>query len=247
MLAQRIGSLVHTMDSPRFLTLTYRSNPQDLKPQLKFLRRKFAVLRRTPEWKHHVKGGIYTVEITFNSQTSQWHPHIHCIIDGSFWSHSDIVRVWTRVLHDDGGVDIRIVHGIRKIANYLACYISKSCDLDRLPPIRLAEWAVETHALRLCQTFGNLHGTKPSSDQVPISSFKRLSVNVNSIAYKAEQGHVQCEAVLKSLSGKDPCDRPDFMYMIRKAIPPPEPRIVEVKRHPPPPWDLFQIINEGAD
>lgn len=231
LLAQRIAKLLCYMDCPRFLTLTVRSNDQSLRCQLKHLRKKFACLRKSPAWRHYVAGGIYTIEITWNQSTQQWHPHIHAIIDGKYWPHHDLLEKWSQILHYDGGVDIRLVHGNRKIANYLACYVAKSCDLSQLPPDQLAEWAVETHALRLAQTFGFLHGTHPAQDRVSASTYRILPVNVNTIAKRAELGDKRCEEVLSALTGSHPCDRPDFLRLVAIAIPPPEhiPRIIETR------------------
>lgn len=221
MLAQRISTLVHHMDSPRFLTLTIRSCPGSLRERLKFLRTRFATLRRTPLWKQKVRGGVYTIEITYNSQTKQWHPHLHAIIDGTYIPQPDLVEVWSAIVKDSAGVDIRKVSGIRKISNYLAAYVSKSCDLSNLTDDCLAEWATETHALRLAQTFGSYHANRPSEDRVMISAYTKLPVDVNRLAYKAECGDSKCQEVLSALSGSSPCDRPDFMFLVARAIPPP--------------------------
>lgn len=221
MLALRVGALVHHMDSPRFLTLTIRSHPGDLRDRLKFLRTRFAMLRRTLYWKSHVHGGIYTVEITWNEKTHEWHPHLHAIIDGSYIPQADLVKVWSSIVGDDAGVDIRKVSSIRKISNYLAAYVSKSCDLSNLPPEQLVEWAIETHSLRLAQTFGSYHANKPSEDRVMCCSYTKLNVDVNQLAFKAERGDPKCLSVMSALCGSTPCDRPDFLFLVARTIPPP--------------------------
>ncbi len=221
MLAQRIAGLVTHMNEPRFLTLTCRSNSKPLREQLKFLRRRFAALRKTPLWQNKVDGGVYTIEITYSTSRRQWHPHIHAIIDGSYFPHEYLLQLWSSILKDDGGVDIRQVYGTRKIANYLACYVSKSCDLHNFEPDQLCEWAIETHSLRLAQTFGSLHANKPANDRQMIAGYKKLDVDVNHIALKAEAGDEKCEEILRALSGRNPCDRPDFIFMVRRAVPPP--------------------------
>lgn len=231
MLAQRIATIVHHMDDPRFLTLSCRSRDGSLRDGLKFLRRRFATLRRTPLWQCLVRGGIYTVEITFNRETEQWHPHLHAIIDGKYIPHSDLLEIWSQILHDSGSVHITKVHGIRKVSNYLAAYVSKSCDLSKLPPNQLVEWAIETHSLRLAQTFGCYHANQPAQDKLIVTSYRLLPVDVNKLAYKAECGDSKCSDVLAALSGSSPCDRPDFMFMVARAIPPPPivPRVIKVK------------------
>lgn len=199
-LAFRIATLVRRMDSPRFLTLTIRSNDRPLREQVKHLRRRFAALRRRSDWPTHVVGGVYTLEITFNTTTQQWHPHLHAIVDGTYWAHADLLSTWETVVGDHAGVDIRAVHGVRKLANYLACYVAKSCDLRTLEPRQLAEWAIETHGLRLAQTFGSLQGCKPQTgDEAELDPLptRIVDLNVHHLAWDAARGNPRAERLLR--------------------------------------------------
>lgn len=198
-LAHRITELVHLMDAPRFLTLTIRSTCSPLRDQVNRLRARFAAMRRSAAWATHVTGGVYTIEITHNPDSGQWHPHLHAIIDGRFWLHSDLLATWQRVVHDHAGVDIRAVHGARKLANYLAAYVAKSCDLSRLLPRELAAWAVETHGLRLAQTFGDLHAMKPQNDPREPTINRLIDVCVNRIAYEESWGDSMAGRILATL------------------------------------------------
>lgn len=200
-LSHRVCELVRTMEAPRFVTLTMRSTNENLRDQLRRLRKNFASLRRSELWGYYVQGGIYTVEITFNPATSQWHPHIHMIIDGSYIPHGELLKRWEFVVGDSAGVDIRKVIGVRKIANYLAAYVAKSCDLSHLTPDRLAEWAIETHGLRLAQTFGSLHGIKVVAQEPDEVSYRPLGLDVNWIVTLASSGSENCRQILNHLSG----------------------------------------------
>lgn len=199
-LAGRIADLVRRMDSPRFLTLTARSTDAPLADQVKAIRRSFATLRRRPAWKRNVSQGVYTVEITHNAKTGLWHPHLHAIIDGNYWPHRDLLDEWEAVVKDQAGVDIRAVHGITKLARYLASYVAKSCDLGRLGPDELAEWAVETHGLRLAQTFGRLHGHKPQTEETEPLPTALVDIDVNRLAYEASWHNTAAEAILTTLT-----------------------------------------------
>ncbi|MCH8992651.1 MAG: protein rep [Acidobacteria bacterium] len=184
-LSTRIAKLVRLMEAPRFLTLTVRSTDASLAEQVKLLRRRFATMRRRPEWTDRVTGGVYTVEITFNAETERWHPHLHAIIDGAYFPHRELLQLWERTVGDHAGVDIRAVHGVSKLANYLACYVAKSCDLGNLKSDRLPEWAVATHGLRLAQTFGGIHNAKPQTDPAEPVAIRVLPLDVNDLAYVA--------------------------------------------------------------
>lgn len=210
-LSMRIGDLVRDMDSPRFLTLTVRSNDQSLRDQLNFLRRKFASLRRTELWDYHVRGGVYTIEITFNSTTKQWHPHLHAIIDGSYFPHSELLSLWTRMVGDHCGVDIRLVIGVRKLANYLAAYVAKSCDLKHFESEQLAEWAVETHGLRLAQTFGSMHARKVIEKEEEASYYRTIDLDVNMVVTLANAGSNEARILLNHLTGNRPMLAANFV------------------------------------
>lgn len=149
---------VSTMNSPRFLTLTVASSDDPLREQLQHLRDSFARLRRQRGWKTHVCGGIYTIEVTRNPTTKQWHPHIHAIIDGTFWKQPDIANAWLIATGNSSIVDIRFVHNRESQTRYLATYATKSSDMKSIPTPHIAEFVEQTRSLRLFQTFGTLHG-----------------------------------------------------------------------------------------
>lgn len=201
-LAARIAALVRRMDDPRFLTLTIRSTDQPLRDQVKHLRRRFAAMRRRPEWTSSVTGGVYTIEVTFNARSAQWHPHLHAIIDGRYFPHANLLRLWQHTVGAHAGVDIRAVRGVRKLANYLACYVAKSCDLDHLSTEQLAEWAVETHGLRLAQTFGRLQNCKPQSegpDELEPLPIRYVEIDVHALAYAATHSDLIADQLLRLL------------------------------------------------
>lgn len=232
-LALRIQDLIHQMDDPRFLTLTVRSTSCDLKKQIENLRRRFARLRRRPSWKHHVTQGVYTIEITWSAKRQQWHPHLHAIIDGAFWIQKDILQEWEWIVGDHAGVDIRAVHGVHKLANYLSTYVAKSCALSDLPSDRLAEWAVQTHALRLAQTFGGLQTSKPQTEPRDPVATRTVPVDVDLMAMRAEHGDNVADQALRALEASPaPCDQfpPNvvggwLLNYIHRFSPKPEPPI----------------------
>lgn len=208
-LSVRIAELVHRMDDARFVTFTIRSNNRPLADQIKHLRRKFGAMRRTKLWGHYVKGGVYTIEVTWNDETGQWHPHLHAIVDGIYWPQHDLLNLWEGFVGDHAGVDIRIVRGVRKLANYLACYVSKSCDLAKLDGPQLADWAIATHGLRLAQTFGSLQSCKPASEVAEPTPCRLVDVDVNDLADNAACGVEAAELLLRALEPRRRKDGPE--------------------------------------
>lgn len=159
----RILRLVATFDAPKFLTLTPRSNCKSLTDQIADIKRAFANLRRHPDWKHRVAGGLYTLEITYNSKRRQWHPHLHCIIDSCYFPQSTLAYMWSRVANGASIVDIRSCNSRTNIAKYIAGYVSKSSDISKFPEARRIQYAVETAGLRFVQTFGAAHKANPDN------------------------------------------------------------------------------------
>lgn len=156
----RVAEAVRRMNSPRLITLTLRSSDAPLREQLLRIRRCFAELRRTASWKQHVIGGTYTLEISYNAKRKQWHPHLHVIADGTFFSQSLLSANWLRATGDSNVVDIRKVNSAKEAAAYIAGYVSKTSSPVRFPDEVVAEWAIETRGLRFVQQFGSLHGVK---------------------------------------------------------------------------------------
>ena len=149
---------ISAMDAPRFVTLTVRSSTAALRDQLKALRAAFSRLRRTRAWKSHVRGGIYTVEITRNGRTGLWHPHLHALVDGVYFPQAELAAAWREATGDSDIVDIRQIHGKKAAARYVAKYATKPSDVASWPSSSICEWAAGIAGSRLIATFGSLHG-----------------------------------------------------------------------------------------
>lgn len=160
-LISQLTTYLQCIDSPRLLTLTMQSTKAPLREQLLTLRRCFANLRRSRLWKDRVPGGLYTVEVTYNRKTGQWHPHIHAVIDGLFIPQAELADKWHEITGSSYIVDIRRCNSRRKAIEYLAEYVGKSSDVHRFPDEVLAEWAVQVHGLRFVGRFGSLHAIAP--------------------------------------------------------------------------------------
>ncbi len=174
----RILRLVATFDAPKFLTLTPISNGQSLTHQVAALKKAFANLRRTPDWKTKVVGGVYTLEITYNPQRRQWHPHLHIIIDSVFFPQSILSNLWSRVANGASIVDIRSCNSRTNIAKYIAGYVSKSSDISKFPEHRRIQYAVETNGLRFVQTFGSAHRVKADEEGTYSDDGERITEEI---------------------------------------------------------------------
>ena len=169
--ADRCLAYLRAMDSPRFLTLTAPPLEFPLREHLTELRRAFERLRRTKQWREHVTGAIYTIEITRGANGRRWHPHIHVIIDGRFWPQPSIVAAWRRALNhkqspwtlgpdDTVIVDIRAVHSDREATKYLAKYATKPTEIASWSKEAIREYVLATKGLHLIQRIGSMHALK---------------------------------------------------------------------------------------
>jgi len=102
--------ITQSMNSVRFLTLTLRSSPRTLAAAVDHLDKSFKRLRSSRIWSEHVKGGVAVLEVTWRADTRRWHPHLHVLVDGSFFPHSQLKSAWLEASGDSFIVDIRVVH-----------------------------------------------------------------------------------------------------------------------------------------
>lgn len=164
-LTLRIAAAAAVMNAPRFITLTVRSCTDSLKHQLDRLYAWFRDLRRRDFWKAHVTGGVAVAEVTYNSQTGEWHPHLHIIVDGQFLPQAALANEWSDVNGGSPIVDIRAVYDRRNAAQYIAGYVAKPHAVAGWPPAAINEFAYALHGRRMLIAFGTSHRIKVPEDE----------------------------------------------------------------------------------
>jgi len=144
----------------RFLTLTLRHSKTPLRDQIDRLYRSFSLLRRRSEFKTHVSGGAAFLEIKVSDKDGLWHPHLHCLVEGTWWDAKDVSAAWHAVTGDSYVVDITRPRVIEDCARYCVGYCTKSIhpSVFRSPDL-LDEAQVSLRGRRLCTTFGTWRGT----------------------------------------------------------------------------------------
>lgn len=111
----------------RMITLTLRHVTDPLADQLTHLLASFRRLRQQGLWKQKVQGGAYFVEITRNPATQTWHPHLHVLVSGTYYDHSDLRTGWLRA-SGSSIVHITLVRARAAISKYVAKYLTKPVD-----------------------------------------------------------------------------------------------------------------------
>lgn len=181
-IASATRSWVGTLDTPKLLTLTIRSTNLPLSQQLDIIIAGFNRLRRDKELRRVWRGGIWFLQITFNKQLKQWHPHIHAVVDGDFIAQKTIATKWAAVTSGSPVVDIRAIKDPKAASAYVARYVSRPCELAPLDHDHRLELVEALKGRRLCNTFGTAHKAallaKPPAadmtDYAPIASWETL-------------------------------------------------------------------------
>ena len=88
--------------------------------------------------------------------------------------------------------------------------------MDHLNEDQLVEWAVETHGLRLAQTFGRLKHMKPNRDRTQVDYHSLVDTDVNWMAFLASSQDLLSQRILDLLSTSDTLCKDDFLAMIEE-------------------------------
>lgn len=175
-LTEQMLPMVKEMDSPRILVLTPLSNDDPLKDQITHLVKCFARLRRSKLWIAHFAKGFYCIEVTLNPKTQQWHPHIHCIVDGRYCPQKALSIMWHKITKDSMIVHISLCRSHREAVLEVTKYTSKTQNIKNIPAHRIAEWALSVKSLRFINTFGGLKKVPDEKpDHARLEGFKALT------------------------------------------------------------------------
>jgi hypothetical protein len=143
----------------RFITLTLKGSDQHLDEIVNRLLKCFARLRRRSAWATTQAGGAYFLEIKWNSERRQWHPHLHILSRGRFIDQRELSHAWHCVTKDSVIVDVRLVRSGRMAAAYVAKYASKGLQGNYTnDPDKLQEAITCLSGRRMVSTFGDWRG-----------------------------------------------------------------------------------------
>lgn len=191
-----------------FLTLTQRAEPgRGLRHSLTALLAAFRRLRRDPEWRSRVIGGVYVTEITRGSR-QWWHVHLHLIIDTRYWPLAVLNAAWHRSARDDVYCHIQAIDDDKRHASrqYLNKYLSKPFPEEIYDnPAALTDFIASTRHRRLINTFGKwapalkldqVTLTQPHSADPDRWQFKG---ELHDLIRAAEAGNLYASRILKNL------------------------------------------------
>lgn len=184
----------------RFLTLTLASDQTPLAKQIDRLYRSFRTLRADKWWTDNVSGGCAFLEITYNPERSEWHPHLHPIITGRFLPQDVLSRKWLAITGNSPIVHIKLVPDTDTVARYVSKYAAKCMD-DSVFENRdkLSELLVALGGRRFCMTFGGWRGWKLMEHQpLDMTEFKPAG-SLKQIVFDASCGDAFAARTLNAL------------------------------------------------
>jgi hypothetical protein len=185
----------------RFITLTLRHTDEPLAAQLDRLNECFKKLRNSKRWKESQDGGAAIIEVKYNQDTGEWHPHLHIVAEGFFLHHSDLSADWLKITGDSFKVDIRAIKSARDASYYVAKYVSKGTN-DQLwyTPHIAEEWVRTMKGRRTCATYGTWRGLKLLEKPPQTGEWKRVDTldNIARAAARGEEWAIRLIDTLKS-------------------------------------------------
>lgn len=195
---------VHLGREPhRFLTLTIRHAQEPLETLVHRLYVAFRYLRHRRAWKQRVKGGVAFLEITFNPETRSWNPHLHCMLEGSYFDLQDLSRLWLAATGDSQNVKIKLIRNRPAIINYVTKYATKPLPPSVVSdPDALAEAIQALRSRRMIVTFGTWHRWKLLAD--PKDEGWTVFAHLNALRLYAIADDVLCENILAMVNSADP-------------------------------------------
>lgn len=193
----QLDTAVAAMHQPRILVLTVKSNDKPLRDQMTHLTRSFARLRHTAYWKNHAKGGVYTVEVTFNHQTHQWHPHLHIMFDGSYLPQPELRPLWHEITGDSDIIWLEAVRNRNNAVAELTKYISKPSRLATWPADAIREYATATAGRRFLGSFGSLYRLRLDTSDKPVPfGPATVAVSITALARQANEGNETAQRLI---------------------------------------------------
>lgn len=157
-ITHQVSDWIKKASYPKFLTVTLKHSDAPLAHQITSLYNYYRKFRLSKFFRDSVPGGIWFFQIKRSKNTGQWHPHIHCVIEGKYMRQSKLSKLWEQITYGSKVVDIRPVRNLDKGAAEVARYASTPADLTTNNPDDYVELFNSLHHRRSCGTWGTAKG-----------------------------------------------------------------------------------------
>lgn len=163
-IAERTKSFLVGKPRLRYAVLAEK-NSRDLKKGIASLWDSWTRLRRSVCWKRKVRGAIVALEVTYNSETGTWHPHLNVMMDGEYFPFEELNQAWMEANKGRGRTS-HIESADEGTVHELIKYITKVSDLLE-NPAALDEFLAAASARRFLRTYGSLRGLSLADEVNP--------------------------------------------------------------------------------
>lgn len=123
----------------QFVTLTMRHSQAPLVDQLKNLRESFRRLRQRKLWKTAVDKCYGVIEVTYNEERKEWHPHLHVLSHTRFLDWSKLRSDWCKCSGGANVIDVQKLKPSRQVVQYITGYLGKPPSLAIMQDLELLD------------------------------------------------------------------------------------------------------------
>jgi hypothetical protein len=192
------------------MTLTLKSSDAPLSQSLARLRSSFRKLRLARDYRALMTGGIYFVELTRNSKTHQWHPHLHILFEGRYIHQPNLKERWLQITGDSHIVDVRKIPNSGMAAAYMSKYAGKPLAASIIGQPDAFDEAIEalagTKTFHVFGTWRDLGLSKPDADNLEWLPLMPLADCIE----RATAGDAFCRSILARLKGGNADEPMDY-------------------------------------
>ena len=191
--ALRVGKLAL---APKHIVLTLKSSDAPLGAQIDRLIHCARQLRQRDIWTDRTPWGIQTIEITYNEDTRQFHPHCHLLVNMRYLKWDLLRDNWMQITKDSWDCSIRAAseHWAAEVAKY----VSKTTDIWAAP-VDKPTLAAQLKGRRLVQRLGSWpEATKPEQRIISYVG------SIRALAKRAAAGDRHAHAVLEWVRYNNP-------------------------------------------
>lgn len=154
-LAEQVKRWYSRSKKQKLLTLTLRSSDSPLGTQINRLFTAFRNLRNQRWFASKIVGGIWFFQVTYNTKTDQWHPHLHALLAGNFLPYQELQARWLHVTGDSDVIDIRRCWSPDSAAAHVARYATRPGTLASVPSQNKLDLMEALKGRRICGSWGS--------------------------------------------------------------------------------------------
>lgn len=154
-ITHQVADWIRSSSYPKFLTVTLKHSDAPLLHQVNSLYEYFRKFRHAKFVADSAKGGIWFFQIKRAQPSGQWHPHIHCVVEGKYMQQRRLSRLWNQITFGSKIVDIRPIRDPDKAAGEVARYASSPADLVTMNSDDYFDIFQSLHSRKACGTWGS--------------------------------------------------------------------------------------------